>query len=336
VAGVPNRRQVLLATAATLCASPSTIAQPRDDNTLRSWNDGLAKQAIADFVRRVCAEGTPDYVAPAERIAVFDNDGTLWAEQPTYFQAMFLADRVRALGAKQTELLSRQPFKALIEGDRAALLRLGEHGIAELLAATHSGMTTDEFAGMAAHWLATARHPRFDRPYTELIYQPMLELLALLRANRFKTFIVSGGGIDFIRVFSERVYGIPPEQVIGSSGQTRFEIRGEQAVLVKLPKLGSSDDKEGKPVNINLHIGRRPILAFGNSDGDLAMLQWTASAAGPAARFMGLVHHTDSEREYAYDRTSHIGRLDAALDAANARGWVLVDMQRDWNQIFPR
>jgi phosphoglycolate phosphatase-like HAD superfamily hydrolase len=290
------------------------------------------KHAIVSFVNRVSDEASPDHVQASERIAVFDNDGTLWAEQPNYFQGMFLVDRVRDLAGKQKDMQSRQPFKALLEGDRATLRRLGEHGVAELLAATHSGMTTDEFAALAKQWLATARHPRFDRSYTELAYQPMLELLAFLRANQFKTFIVSGGGIEFIRAFSERIYGIPPEQVVGSSGQTRFETKGETAVLMKLPKLGSLDDKEGKPVNINLHIGRRPILAFGNSDGDLAMLQWTASGPGP--RLMALVHHTDPEREYAYDRASHVGKLDLALDQAQKRGWAVVDMRQDWKRVF--
>ncbi len=313
--------------------SYGAAAQTPASDTLPSWNDGPAKTAIVEFVGRVTAEGGPDFVPGPERIATFDNDGTLWAEQPLYFQGAFVFDRVHAMGKRDPGLLARQPFKAVAEHDTKALAEQGEHGLAKLLAATHSGMTVDAFLKTAKEWLATAKHPKYGRPYTELVYQPQLELLAYLRANGFKTFVVSGGGIDFIRAFSEEVYGVPPEQVIGSSGKARFEIREGHAVLAKLPELDSNDDKEGKPVNINLHIGRRPILAFGNSDGDLPMLQYTAS--GPGARLMLLVHHDDASREFAYDRQSEIGHLDKALDEATARKWTVVSMKKDWKQVFP-
>ena len=311
------------------------LSQPcrADNDPLPSWNDGASKQAIVDFVGRVTKEGGPDYVAPPERIATFDNDGTLWAEQPLYFQGFFVFDRVKAMGKREPGLLARQPFKAVAEGDMKALAEQGEHGLAELLAATHSGMTVDAFAKIAKEWIATAKHPKLDRPFTQLVYQPQLELLTYLRAHGFKTFIVSGGGIEFIRAFSEDVYGIPPEQVIGSSGKTQFELREGNGVLDKLPELGSNDDGPGKPININLHIGRRPILAFGNSDGDLQMLQYTAS--GPGARLMLLVHHDDAEREFAYDRQSKIGKLDKALDEAAAKKWTVVSIKNDWKNVFP-
>jgi phosphoglycolate phosphatase-like HAD superfamily hydrolase len=318
-----------LAFALLLALTAVALADP-----LPSWNDGSAKQAIIAFVDRVTRQGGPDFVPPPERIATFDNDGTLWIEQPLYVQGMFLIDRVQALGKREPGLLERQPFKAVAERDIKALAAQGEHGIAQLVAATHSGMTVDAFAQTAKEWLGAAKHPRFGRLYTELVYQPQLELLNYLRSNGFKTFIVSGGGIEFMRVFSGNTYGIPPEQVIGSSEKTRFELRDGKAVLVKLPEIGSIDDKEGKPININLHIGRRPILAFGNSDGDLAMLQYTAGAPGP--RMMLLLHHDDREREYAYDRQSKVGTLDKALDEAQARGWTIVSMKNDWNTMFPQ
>jgi len=272
-------------------------------------------------------------VPAPERIAVFDNDGTLWAEQPLYFQLVFALDRVKALAPQHPEWKDKEPFASLLKGDLKGALAGGEPAIFQIVMATHTGMTTEEFEKTVTDWIATARHPKTKRPYTEMVYQPMLELLAYLRANGFKTFIVSGGGIEFMRVFSEQVYGIPPEQVIGSSGKLKFELRDGKPVLVKLPELNFIDDKAGKPVGIQQHIGRRPILAFGNSDGDLQMLQWTA--AGRGARFMGLVHHTDAEREWAYDRNSHIGKLDKALDEANAKGWTVVDMKDDWKQVFP-
>ncbi len=305
----------------------------RATDPLPSWNDGAAKQSIIGFVERVTKDGSPDFVPVPERIAVFDNDGTLWTEQPMYFQLAFVLDRVKALVPWNVEWKDKEPFKAILAGDFKSALSGGEQAIAELLAATHAKITTEEFEKVVREWSSTAKHPRFNRLYTECVYQPMLELLAYLRANGFKTYIVSGGGIDFMRPWTERVYGIPPEQVIGSSGKTKFEMRGGKPVLVKMPSIGSVDDKEGKPVNIHLHIGRRPVMAFGNSDGDLQMLQWTAAGAGP--RFCMIVHHTDAEREWAYDRESVIGRLDNALDEAKMRGWSIVDMKADWRVIYP-
>lgn len=306
-------------------------AQP---DPLPSWNDGAAKTAIMDFVGRVTREGGPDFVPVPERIATFDNDGTLWTEQPYYFQVAFAIDRVKAMAPQHPEWKKKQPFKALLEGDKKALAAAGKDGLLQIIAATHTGMTVEEFARIVLDWTATAKHPRFNRLYTELVFQPMLELLTYLRANGFKTFIVSGGGIEFMRPWTNRVYGIPPEQVVGSSGAVRFEIAPDgKTSLWKLPKIEFVDDGPGKPVGINRFIGRKPILAFGNSDGDLQMLQYTADGGG--ARFMGIVHHTDAEREYAYDRQSHVGRLDKALDAAAKRGWTVVDMKRDWKTIFP-
>ena len=304
-----------------------------NDDMLPSWSKGSAKKAITDFVGRVTKIGGADYVPESERIAVFDNDGTLWCEQPMYVQLAFALDRVREMAPQHPEWQTKEPFKSALAGDLKKVLAGGDHALLELIMTTHAGMPTDEFARIVQDWLAKARHPRFQRPYTELVYQPMLELLAYLRANGFKTYIVSGGGIEFMRPWTEKVYGIPPEQVIGSSIKTKFELRGGSPVLMRLPEINFIDDKHGKPVGINQHIGRRPILAFGNSDGDLQMLQWTA--AGPAPRFMGLVRHTDNEREWAYDRTSAVGRLDQALDAAKTEGWTIVDMQRDWKSIFP-
>ena len=301
---------------------------------LPSWNDGAAKSAIVDFVQRVTKEGGPDFVAPAERIAVFDNDGTLWAEQPVYFQVAFALDQVKALAPKHPEWKTTQPFKAVLDGDMKTLAASGTKGILQIVAVSHAGMTTDEFAKSVADWIATARHPKLQRPYTELVYQPMLELLDYLRANGFKTFIVSGGGVEFMRVFAERVYGIPPEQVIGSSGMVKLETGADgKPVLVKQAKVEFIDDGPGKPVGINRFIGRRPILAFGNSDGDQQMLEWTAAGSGP--RFMGIVHHTDAGREWAYDRASSVGKLDKALDEASQRGWTVVSMKDDWKTIFP-
>jgi phosphoglycolate phosphatase-like HAD superfamily hydrolase len=302
-------------------------------NPLPSWNDGRAKQSIVDFVKRVSAKGGKDFVPPAERIAVFDNDGTLWAEQPMYFQLVFALDRVKALAPQHPERKDKEPFAALLKGDLKGALAGGEPAIFQIVMATHAGMTTDEFDNNVRDWIATAKHPKTKRPYTEMVYQPMLDLLTYVRANGFKTFIVSGGGVDFMRVFSERVYGIPPEQVIGSTGKLKFELRDGKPVLVKLPEIDFIDDKAGKPAGIHKVIGRRPILAFGNSDGDLQMLQWTA--AGSGARFIGLVHHTDGEREWAYDRKSSIGQLNRALDEANAKSWTVVNMKNDWKRIFP-
>lgn len=300
--------------------------------TLASWDDGAAKQAIVQFVEKVTRVDSPDYVPPEQRIAVFDNDGTLWAEQPMYIQIAFALDRAKALAPKHPEWRGKQPFKAAMEGDIKSVLSGGKHALLELIMATHAGNTTEEFTQIVTDWLAKARHPKTGRPYTEMVYQPMLELLDYLRANGFKTYITSGGGIEFIRPWAEKVYGIPPEQVIGSSVKTKFELRDGKPALVRLPELNFNDDKEGKPVAINQHIGRRPIAAFGNSDGDLQMLQWTT--AGRGARFALIVRHTDAEREWAYDRRSSIGHLDKALDEARAQGWTVVDMKRDWKRIF--
>jgi hypothetical protein len=303
------------------------------DDPLPSWTDGAAKRAIMDFVQRVTTPGGKDFVPAPERIATFDNDGTLWAEQPMYFQLAFAFDRVRALAPQHPEWQEQEPFKSFLAGDLKGALAGGEKAVVQLVMVSHAGMTTDEFAQSVKDWLATARHPRFNRPYTACVYQPMLELLAYLRANGFKTYIVSGGGVEFMRVWAEQVYGIPPEQVVGSVIKTQFAMRHGTPVLMRLPELDSIDDKEGKPISINKFIGRRPLLAFGNSDGDHQMLQWTA--AGSGLRFVGLVHHTDAEREWAYDRASHIGRLDKALDEAQAKGWTVVDMKQDWQTIFP-
>ena len=300
---------------------------------LPSWNDGPARQAIVGFVERVTKEGGPDFVPPPERIAVFDNDGTLWSEQPMYVQLAFALDRVKALAPQHPEWKAKEPFAAVLRGDLASVAASGEHGLVELVMATHAGNTSDEFAKIVEDWLGTARHPKLGRPYTECVYQPMLELLAYLRANGFKTFIVSGGGIEFMRPWAERVYGVPPEQVIGSSIQTRYELRGGKPAIVRLPAVDFVDDKAGKPVGIHKFIGRRPILAFGNSDGDFEMLEWTTTGPGP--RLGLLVHHDDAEREVAYDRKSVVGRLDRGLDEAPARGWMLVSMKRDWKRVFP-
>ena len=300
---------------------------------LPSWNDGPSRQAIVDFVTRVTREGGPDFVLPAERIAVFDNDGTLWSEQPMYVQLQFALDRVKALAPQHPEWKQQEPYNHLLAGDMKAFMAGGEKSLMALIATTHTGMTTEEFSKTASDWIASAKHPKTGRLYTGMVYQPMLELLAYLRANGFKTFIVSGGGIEFMRPWAERVYGVPPEQVVGSSGKLKFELRDGKPVLVKLPEINLVDDGAGKPVGIQTHIGRRPIAAFGNSDGDLQMLEWTTAGDGP--RFALLVHHTDAEREWAYDRDSSFGRLDKALVEAQAKHWVVVDMKRDWKSIYP-
>jgi phosphoserine phosphatase len=305
----------------------------RAADVLPSWNQGFAKQSIIDFVNRVTQADSKDFVPPEERIATFDNDGTLWSEQPAYFQLFFALDRVKALAPKHPEWKTKQPFKAALQGDLKTVFSGGEHALLELVMASHAGNTTEEFENIVSEWIGTAKHPRFKRPYTECIFQPMLELLSYLRANGFKTWIVSGGGIEFMRPWVEKVYGIPPEQVIGSSIKTKFEIRDGKPVLVRLPEIDFIDDKGEKPVGIHKFIGRRPIAAFGNSDGDLQMLQWTA--AGPGARFCLYVHHTDAKREWAYDRNSSIGRLDKGLDEAKAKGWTVVDMKNDWKVIYP-
>jgi phosphoglycolate phosphatase-like HAD superfamily hydrolase len=317
------------------CAAPEPVAERPQTvgDALPSWNEGEARSAIVDFVNRVTDPQSPDFVPQPERIAVFDNDGTLWSEQPAYFQLFFAMDRVRALAPEHPEWKDLQPFKAVLDGDMAALAAAGGHGILELVMATHAGMTTAEFEAVVTDWLATARHPTTGKPYTEMIYRPMLELLDHLRANGFKTFIVSGGGIEFMRPWTEAVYGIPPEQVVGSSIKTTFEVRDGEPVIVRLPEMNFIDDKEGKPVGIHRHIGRRPIAAFGNSDGDFQMLEWTT--AGDGARLGVLIHHTDAEREWAYDRDSHVGRLNRGLDEADRRGWIVVDMNDDWKEVSP-
>jgi phosphoglycolate phosphatase-like HAD superfamily hydrolase len=300
---------------------------------LPSWNDGPAKKAILEYVATVTDEKGKDYVEPAARIATFDNDGTLWVESPMYTQVLFAFERVKELAPQHPEWKTVQPFKALLEGDMKTVGASGMKGLIQILMATHSGMTAAEFDQEVTTWLATTKQKKFNRLYTELIYQPQLELLVYLRANGFKTFICSGGGIAFMRTFTEEAYGIPPEQVIGSSVVAEFEIKDGKPALVRQPKLNFNNDKAGKPIGIYQHIGRRPILAFGNSDSDMQMIEYTMAGEG---RRMGLfVHHTDAEREYAYDRKSHVGTLDKALDQAATKGWVIVDMKKDWNQIFP-
>ena len=325
------------ATLAERCVAPVaasvllSLAPPSDAQPLASWNEGPAKEAIVRFVTDVTTRGTDRYVDPDDRIAVFDNDGTLWPEQPIPFQFVFALDRVRALAPQRPEWKDHEPYKSILDGDLRSALAGGEKAAAELMVATHSGMTTEEFAAQVRAWIATARHPRFGRLYTELAYRPMLELLAYLRDSGFTTYIVSGGGIEFMRVWARDVYGVPPERVIGSQGKLAFEMRGDVPVLVKLPQIDLLDDAAGKPVGIHKHIGRRPIAAFGNSDGDLQMLQWVT--AGPGPRFSLIVRHTDGEREWAYDRAPPLV-LDKALDAAKAGGWTVVDMKRDWQKVY--
>lgn len=314
---------------AFILAGLTTYAQ----DPLASWNDTAPKKAIVGFVEKVTKEGSPDFVRPNERIATFDNDGTLWAEQPMYFQLLFALERVKVMAPQHPEWKTEEPFASLLKGDVKGALAGGEPAIEKIVMVTHSGMTTDEFNKIVRDWIAAAKHPVTKRPLLEMVYQPMIELLAYLRANGFKTFIVSGGGIEFMRPWTEKVYGIPPEQVVGSSGKTKFEMVDGKPVLMKLPEINFIDDKDGKPVGIQQHIGRRPIAAFGNSDGDQQMLEWTM--AGNGARFALLVHHDDAQREFAYDRKSHIGTLDKAWDEAKAKGWTVVSMKDDWKRIFP-
>jgi phosphoglycolate phosphatase-like HAD superfamily hydrolase len=327
-----NRQRIipmLLITFLIILMSGSAFAQA----PLPSWNDGPAKEAILSFVTAVTDKTSKDYVEPAERIATFDNDGTLWVESPMYTQVLFAFERVKELAPQHPEWKTTQPFKALLAGDMKTVGAAGMKGLMEILMATHSGMTAAEFEQEVTAWLATTKQPKFKRLYTELIYQPQLELLDYLRANGFKTFIVSGGGIAFMRTFSEKAYGIPPEQVVGSSVVAEFEVKDGKPALVRQPKLNFNNDKAGKPVGIYQHIGRRPILAFGNSDSDIQMVEYTMAGEG---RRLGLfVHHTDADREYAYDRKSHVGTLDKALDRAAAEGWIIVDMKKDWKTVFP-
>jgi phosphoglycolate phosphatase-like HAD superfamily hydrolase len=308
--------------------APAVAADP-----LPSWNDGAARRAIVTFVERVTNESSPDFVPPAERIATFDNDGTLWAEKPVPTQLIFAFDRVRAMAAQHPDWATRAPFASVLKGDMAGVAAGGEGGVLQILAATHAGMTTAEFAESVEDWIATARHPQTQRLYTERVYKPMLELLAYLRGSGFKTFIVSGGGVEFMRPWAERVYGIPPEQVIGSSGKLKLEVRDGRPVLVKLPEVDLIDDKEGKPVGIQSRIGRRPIAAFGNSDGDLQMLQWAMDGGG--ARFALFVHHDDAAREFAYDRDDKLQTFSVGWDEAIARGWTVVSMKDDWKTVYP-
>lgn len=320
------RRLLILLVAVWI--APAYAADP-----LPSWNNAASKASIISFVERVTTPGSKDFVAPGERIAVFDNDGTLWSEQPMYFQLFFTFDRIRALAPQHPEWQEKPAFKALLDGDMKAVMAGGTRALFEMVVAANAGNTTEEFNKIVTEWVATARHPKSKRPFTEMVYQPMLELLTFLRASGFKTYICSGGDVSFMRAFSERVYGIPPEQVIGSVMKTSLGSAIDPLAIVIQPQLDVNNDQEMKPVSIQRVIGRRPIFAFGNSDGDQAMLEWTA--AGSGARFMGLVHHTDGEREVAYDRTSSIGKLDKALDEAKAKGWTIADMKQDWLVVFP-
>jgi hypothetical protein len=318
---------------AALIVAVVACTSARADDPLPSWNDGPSKKAIRDFVAKVTKEGSVDFVRPSEHITTFDNDGTLWSEQPVYFQFAFALDRVKAMADKHPEWKEKQPFKAVLDNDLKAALAGGEQALLEIIMATHAGMTAEEFEEIVKEWLRTARDPRFKRPYTDLVFQPMLELLAYLRANGFKTYIVSGGGVEFMRPWTEKVYGVPPEQVVGSSIKVKYEVRDGKPVFMRLPGVDFIDDKMGKPVGIHKFIGRRPIMAFGNSDGDLEMLQWTT--AGEGARLGLIVHHTDAVREWSYDRDSQVGRLDKALDEAPKAGWTVVDMKKERKVIYP-
>ncbi|WP_288193309.1 HAD family hydrolase [uncultured Phyllobacterium sp.] len=312
-----------------MIAAVPTLALSQD--ALPSWREGRAKAAIVAFVQKVTTEGT-SFVPVADRIAVFDNDGTLWSEQPFYFQLGFMIDRVKVLAPEHPEWKEKEPFKSILEGNLAGLASAGEKGIVELGMATHAGMTTDEFSKIVTDWFATARHPKFKRPYNEITFLPMRELLDYLRNNGFKTYIVSGGGVEFMRPMTQKMYGIPPEQVIGSSIETKYLLEGDTPVLTREPKIDFIDDGAGKPVGINKFIGHRPIFVAGNSDGDYEMLRWATAGDGP--RFGMIVHHTDADREYAYDRESHFGKLDKALTEAGTRNWLLVDMKADWRKIY--
>ena len=311
-----------------LLSLPALAADP-----LPSWNEGPNKKQIIEFVQAVAAEGSKDYVKPAERIAVFDNDGTLWTEQPAYFEVLFAFDEVKRLAPQHPEWKTTQPFQAVLEGDHKALAAAGMDGLLKIIGATHTGVSTEAFIDNAKHWLKQARHPKTGKPFDQMIYQPMLEMLDYLRSQQFKTYIVSGGDTAFMRAFAEEVYGVPPEQVIGSNFVTQFQLKDGKPQVLRTAKLAHNDDGPGKPESIDAIIGRRPILAFGNSDGDLQMLQWTA--AGTGKRLMGLVHHTDAQREWAYDRNSQVGRLDKALDLAKQQNWTVVDMASDWGRIYP-
>jgi phosphoglycolate phosphatase-like HAD superfamily hydrolase len=332
---------IFLAFGSTYCmpdsSSNASLAQEQAADTteaLLSWNDGETKEAILDFVQRTTREGSPDFIPEADRIATFDNDGCLWSEQPLYFQLAFAIDRIKAMAPDHPEWEGQQPYQALLDDDVEAALAGGEHAILEIVMSTHAGMTAEEFDQTVADWLATATHPRTGRPYNQMIFQPMVELLEFLRANGYKTFIVSGGGIDFMRVWAEEAYGIPPYQVVGSSGKVEYRNDNNNPRMIKLPELNFIDDKAGKPVGIHQHIGKRPVFAAGNSDGDYEMLQWTTTGTG-YPRFGMIIHHTDADREWAYDRDSHVGQLNKGLDDAEQYGWHIVDMKEDWSQIYP-
>ena len=325
--------RTLLAVLAVCVLAGATTQATAQADALPSWNEGPAKARILAFVQAVTEPGGKSHVPPADRIAVFDNDGTLWSEQPAYFQLMFAIDRVKALAPRHPEWKTQQPFKAVLDGDMKALAASGEKGLLQLVMATHAGMTSEEFDATVRQWLATAKHPTLKRPYTELVFQPMLELLAYLRAQGFRTYIVSGGGVEFLRVFAQERYGIPPEQVIGSSIKTKYELRDGKPAIVRLAEIDFIDDKAGKPVGIHKFIGKRPIAAFGNSDGDFQMLEWTTSGPGPSLGV--IVRHDDAAREFAYDRNSSIGRLARGLDEAPARGWTVLSVRSDWKQVYP-
>jgi len=327
--------QISLSRAAQLLALIACVSctdQAQDADPLPSWNDSGSKDAIVSFVEKTVTVGSSDYVPVAERIAVFDNDGTLWAEQPLYFQALFIFDRIKQLAPQHPEWETQEPFASVLKDDVRGALAGGEEALVQMAMATHAGLSTDEFAAAVSNWVNTARHPTTGKLYTEMVYQPMLEVLRYLRANGYKTFIVSGGGIDFMRPWVERVYGIPPQQLVGSSIKTKYELIDGVPTLQKIPEMNFIDDKEGKPVGIHQHIGRRPTMAFGNSDGDFQMLEWTTAGDGP--RLGVLVHHDDAEREWAYDRDSHIGRLARGLDEGPERGWVVISMKDDWRQVI--
>jgi phosphoglycolate phosphatase-like HAD superfamily hydrolase len=320
-----------LITSLLFCLILTNVVHASDP--LPSWNNGDSKESLIDFVDRVTEIGGDDFVAPGKRIATFDNDGTLWSEKPMYYQFIYVLERIKELAPDHPEWKEQEPFASVLKGDFETALGGGETALAEMVMATHAGMTVDEFSKSVSDWLSTARHPKTGKLYTSMVFQPMLELLDYLRANDFKVFIVSGGGIDFLRVFSEKVYGIPPERVVGSSIDAKYEIRDGKPVIVKLPEIDLIDDKAGKPVGIQKYIGRKPIMAVGNSDGDFEMLEWTT--AGDGLRLGVIVHHTDADREWAYDRDSHVGKLDKGLDQAAERNWKLIDMKKDWKQIYP-
>ncbi|WP_051686990.1 HAD family phosphatase [Microbulbifer sp. HZ11] len=329
---IPDKLLSLALATFILFLSPVLTLADSPVDPLPSWNESQTKSAIIEFVSKVTRKGSPDFVEQGQRIATFDNDGTLWAEQPMYFQLFYALDQVRKMAPEHPEWKNQEPFASILNGDTSKVIASGKEGLMKIIAATHANMTTEEFASAVAQWLKTARHPKYDKPYNELVYQPMLELLDYLRANGFQTYIVSGGGVDFIRVFAEETYGIPPNQVVGSSLKARYEVRDGKPVVIKLPEINLIDDKEGKPVGIHQHIGQRPIFVAGNSDGDYQMLEWATSGSGP--RFGVLVHHTDAKREWAYDRKSHIGQLHRGLDDAGKHSWHVIDMKNDWNRVF--